>query len=176
MRRTPAIDTYCARSPFNAVVVPAMTNSVSRFYETFEIRNEHIITQVIVSNLGKSIYGKRQNGRATNRRRKKVLKAAKGYFGNKSRLYRYAVGVERSGQYAYRDRKKKSTMRQLWIARINAACRANGINYSRFLAGLNTAEIKLDRKQLSELAIHDEESFKVLVEKAKEANATAKAA
>ena len=119
-----------------------------------------------------------QNGRATKRRRKKVLKAAKGYFGNKSRLYRYAVGaVERSGQFAYRDRKKKkSTMRQLWIARINAACRANGINYSRFIAGLNTAEIKLDRKQLSELAIHDEESFKALVEKAKEANASAKAA
>jgi|TARA_B100001093_G_scaffold114843_1_gene107186 large subunit ribosomal protein L20 len=113
-----------------------------------------------------------QNARATNRRRKKVLKRAKGYFGNKSRLYRYAVdAVERADKYAYRDRrKKKSTMRQLWIVRINAACRPQGINYSRFMAGLAAAEIKLDRKALSELAIHDEAAFSALVEKAKEAN------
>ncbi len=116
-----------------------------------------------------------RNGPATLKRRKKVLKKAKGYFGNKSRLFRYAKeAVDRAEAYAYRDRrKKKSEFRQLWIVRINAACRANGINYSRFIRGLKAASIEMDRKQLSELAIHDEAAFKVLIEQAKAANATA---
>jgi large subunit ribosomal protein L20 len=115
------------------------------------------------------------NGPATLKRRKKVLKKAKGYFGNKSRLFRYAKdAVDRAEVYAYRDRrKKKSEFRQLWIVRINAICRANGINYSRFMHGLKSAGIEMDRKQLSELAIHDEAAFVALIEKAKEANGKA---
>lgn len=111
------------------------------------------------------------NGPATKARRKKVLKKARGFFGNKSRLYRYAKdAVERGEKYAYRDRrKKKTTMRQLWIVRINAACRPHGINYSNFMAGLKAANIELDRKQLSELAIHNPEAFNQLIEKAKAA-------
>ena len=111
------------------------------------------------------------NGPATLARRKKVLKKAKGYFGNKSRLFRYAKdAVERAEVYAYRARRKKKTeFRQLWIVRINAICRSNGINYSRFINGLKKANIQMDRKQLSELAIHDEAAFLVLIEKAKEA-------
>ena len=111
------------------------------------------------------------NGPATLARRKKVLKKAKGYFGNKSRLFRYAKdAVDRAEVYAYRDRRKKKTeFRQLWIVRINAICRSNGINYSRFINGLKKANIQMDRKQLSELAIHDEAAFLALIEKAKEA-------
>ncbi len=114
-----------------------------------------------------------RNVPATLKRRKKVLKKAKGYFGNKSRLFRYAKdAVDHAEVYAYRDRrKKKSEFRQLWIVRINAACRARGVNYSRFMRGLKAAGIEMDRKQLSELAIHDEPAFAALVEKAKEANA-----
>ena len=113
------------------------------------------------------------NGPATLKRRKKVLKKAKGYFGNKSRLFRYAKdAVDHAEVYAYRDRRKKKTeFRQLWIVRINAICRNNGINYSRFINGLKKANIDMDRKQLSELAIHDETAFLVLIEKAKEAQA-----
>ena len=112
-----------------------------------------------------------RNAVATKKRRKKVLKKAKGYFGNKSRLYRYAKdAVDRAESYAYRDRRKKKTVfRQLWIVRINAACRAEGLRYSQFICGLNKAEIKLDRKALSELAIHEPDAFKELVEKAKSA-------
>ena len=111
------------------------------------------------------------NGPTTLARRKKVLKKAKGYFGNKSRLFRYANdAVDRAEIYAYRDRRKKKTeFRQLWIVRINAICRNNGINYSRFINGLKKANIDMDRKQLAELAIHDEAAFLVLIEKAKEA-------
>ena len=100
-----------------------------------------------------------------------MLKQAKGYFGNKSRLYKYAKeAVDHALQYAYRDRRvKKRTMRQLWIVRINAACRAQGISYSRFQEGLKAAEITLDRKVLAELAVRDEEAFNGLVGKAKEA-------
>lgn len=118
---------------------------------------------------------KTRNGPATLKRRKKVLKKAKGYFGNNSRLFRYAKeAVDRAEVYAYRDRRKrKSEFRQLWIVRINAACRANGINYSRFIRGLSAASIEMDRKQLSELAIHDEAAFKALIEQAKAANAAA---
>jgi large subunit ribosomal protein L20 len=112
------------------------------------------------------------NGPSTLRRRKKVLKKARGYFGNKSRLFRYATeAVDRAEQFAYRDRrKKKSDFRKLWITRINIACRNHGINYSRFMRGLNLAGVQMDRKQLSELAIHDSSAFEVLIKKAKEAN------
>lgn len=105
------------------------------------------------------------------KRTKRMLKKAKGYFGNKSRLYRYAKeAVWRAGQFAYRDRrKKKTTFRQLWIVRINAACRSHGIAYSRFIAGLKAMGNEMDRKSLSELAIHDEVAFKALVEQAKAA-------
>ncbi len=113
------------------------------------------------------------NGPSTLKRRKKVLKKAKGYFGNKSRLYRYATeAVDRAEQFAYRDRrKKKSDFRKLWITRINIACRPHDINYSRFMRGLSLAGIQMNSKQLSELAIHDNDAFKVLIEKAKKANA-----
>jgi large subunit ribosomal protein L20 len=112
-----------------------------------------------------------RNVPATKKRRKKVLKKAKGYFGNKSRLYRYAKdAVERAEKYAYRDRKKKkSVFRKLWIVRINAACRAEGLRYGQFIDGLTKLGILLNRKVLSELAIHDPDSFKELVEKAKAA-------
>lgn len=111
------------------------------------------------------------NAPATRKRRKKVLSKAKGYFGNKSRLYRYAKdAVDRAEKFAYRDRrKKKTTMRQLWIVRINAACRENGVSYSRFMAGLKKAGVELDRKSLSELAIHNPEAFQKLIEEAKAA-------
>jgi large subunit ribosomal protein L20 len=112
-----------------------------------------------------------QNGVATKKRRKRILKKAKGYFGNKSRLFRYAKdAVWRAGKFAYRDRRKKKTdFRQLWIVRINAACRPYGLSYSRFMAGVKAAEIELNRKAISELAINDETGFKALVEKAKAA-------
>lgn len=103
------------------------------------------------------------------------MRSAKGYFGNASRLYRYAKQAnDRAGQFAYRDRRtKKREFRKLWIVRINAACRQHGVAYSRFIAGLNKAGIELDRKALSELAIHDEVGFKALVEKAQSALAEA---
>jgi len=112
-----------------------------------------------------------RNVPATRKRRKKVLKKAKGYFGNKSRLFRYAKdAVERAEKYAYRDRKKKkSEFRKLWIIRINAACRAEGLRYGQFINGLTKLGILLNRKVLSELAIHDPDAFKELVEKAKAA-------
>ena len=109
------------------------------------------------------------NGVATKQRRKRMLKRARGYFGNKSRLFRYANdAVRRAGNFAFRDRrKKKSEFRQLWIVRINAACRALGISYSRFINGLKALKINLDRKQLSEFAIRNEAGFKTLVEQVK---------
>ena len=112
-----------------------------------------------------------RNAPATRKRRKKVLKKAKGYWGNKSRLFRYAKdAVERAEKYAYRDRrKKKSEFRKLWIVRINAACRAEGMRYGQFINGLTKANIQLNRKVLSELAIHEPDAFKELVGKAKTA-------
>lgn len=114
---------------------------------------------------------KAHNISATRKRHKRVLRQAKGYFGNASRLYRYAKqAVARAGAYAYRDRRKrKSDFRKLWIVRINAACREHGLAYSRFMNGLRKAGIELDRKALSEMAIHDEAAFKALVDKAREA-------
>ena len=106
------------------------------------------------------------NGVATRKRRKRILKQTRGYFGNKSRLFRYANDAYwRAGAYAFRDRrKKKGEFRRLWIVRINAACRATGVSYSRFINGLKKCNIELDRKQLSELAIRNEEGFKALIE------------
>ncbi|MGF1451919.1 MAG: 50S ribosomal protein L20 [Opitutales bacterium] len=111
------------------------------------------------------------NAPATRARRKRVLHKAKGYFGNKSRLYRYAKdAVDRAEKYAYRDRRvKKREFRKLWIARLNAAVRPHGITYSRFMNGLKRANIGLDRKQLSELAIHDDAAFRKIVDQAKAA-------
>lgn len=103
-------------------------------------------------------------------RRKKILKATKGYFGSKHRLYRTAKEqVMHSGQYAYRDRRqKKRDFRKLWITRINAACRQHGISYSKFINGLNKAGVTINRKMLSEIAIHDPEAFANLVKISKE--------
>ena len=111
------------------------------------------------------------NSPASRKRRKKVLKYAKGYFGNKSKLFRYAKeAVQHAWQYAYIDRKKKkANMRGLWIVRLNAACREAGITYSRFIEGLKAADIQLDRRALSELAIADAVAFKSLVAKAQDA-------
>ena len=111
------------------------------------------------------------NSPASRKRRKKVLKYAKGYFGSKSKLLRYAKeAVQHAWQYAYRDRrKKKGERRALWIVRLNAACRNAGITYSRFIEGLHAANIELDRKVLSDLAIRDEVAFNGLVKRAQEA-------
>ncbi len=104
-------------------------------------------------------------------RRRKVLKQAKGYWGRRSKLYRTAKdAVAKSLSYAYRDRKaKKRAFRQLWITRISAGCRAEGITYSRFINGLKLANVEMDRKALSNLAIEDKEAFQALVARAKDA-------
>lgn len=102
---------------------------------------------------------------------KKVLKAAKGYYGGKHRLFKTAKqAVMKSGQYAYIGRKqKKRDFRRIWITRISAACKANGTNYSTFMNGLKKAGIDLNRKMLSEIAISDPTAFTALVESAKAA-------
>ena len=107
----------------------------------------------------------------TRKRRNKVLKMAKGYYGSKSSLFKTAKqAVMKSGQYAYVGRKqKKRDFRRLWITRISAACKMNGMNYSSFMNGLNKAGIELNRKMLSEIAIADPAAFTALTEKAKEA-------
>ena len=103
--------------------------------------------------------------------RRQVLERAKGYYGNKSRSFRAAnEQVMRSGQYAFRDRRaRKGEFRRLWIQRINAACRENGISYSRFIAGLHAASIDVDRKVLADLAVTDPAVFGALVVSAREA-------
>jgi len=102
-------------------------------------------------------------------RRKRILKDAKGYWGGRSKLFRTAKdAVTRAGVYAYRDRRqKKRDFRRLWITRISAACRMNGITYSRFINGLTKAEITINRKALADIALRDPEGFKVLVEQAR---------
>jgi len=107
----------------------------------------------------------------TRKRRKKLLKLAKGYWGGKSRLFRTAnQAVMKSLAYAYVGRKnKKRDFRSLWITRISAGCKMNGINYSTFIYGLKKAGISLNRKMLSELAVNDAQAFTALVEKAKAA-------
>ena len=114
-----------------------------------------------------------KNGAVTKARHKKVLKAAKGYFGSKHRLYKTAKEqLMHSGQYAFRDRKqKKREFRKLWITRINAACRMNDISYSRFIEGLTKAGVEVNRKMLSEIAINDPKMFSELVKTAKEGKA-----
>ena len=117
-----------------------------------------------------------KNSVATRARRKKVLKRAKGYFGSKHRLFKTAQEqVMHSERYAFRDRKqKKRDFRKLWITRINAGCRENGISYSRFIDGLNKAGVEVNRKMLSELAIYDKEAFANLVKVAKEGKVVVK--
>ena len=106
---------------------------------------------------------------ATRKRRKKVLKAAKGYYGGKHRLFKTAKqAVMKSGQYAYIGRKqKKRDFRRMWITRISAACKANGMNYSTFMNGLKKANIEVDRKVLADLAVFDQPAFAALAAQAK---------
>lgn len=110
---------------------------------------------------------------STRKRRNKVLKLSKGYYGAKSRHYKMAKqAVYKSGQYAYIGRKqKKRNFRSLWITRISAGCKLNGMNYSTFMDGLKKSGVGLNRKMLSEMAIHDPEAFAQLCEKAKAARA-----
>jgi len=111
----------------------------------------------------------RVKGRVTaHARPKKVLKKAKGYYGRRSNTFRTAnAAVEKAGLYAYRDRKaKKRTFRSLWIVRINAAVREEGLTYSRFIAGLTKAGITLDRKVMADIAMHEPEAFKGLIAQA----------
>ncbi len=112
-----------------------------------------------------------KGGTVSRARRKRVLKLAKGYFGSKHTLYRTAnEQVMHSFKYAYNDRRKlKGNMRKIWIARINAAARMNDLSYSRLMHGLKLANIEINRKMLSEMAIHDAESFTKLCEEAKAA-------
>lgn len=107
----------------------------------------------------------------TRKRRKKTLKAAKGYWGSKSKHFKMAKqALMKSGNYSYVGRKqKKRDFRRLWITRISAACKLNGINYSQFMDGCKKAGITLNRKMLSEIAINDAEGFSALVEQAKAA-------
>jgi large subunit ribosomal protein L20 len=106
---------------------------------------------------------------SSRRRRKKILKAAKGYRGARSKLIRTATeSVHRAGQYAYRDRKRrKGNMRRLWIIRINAGARIHGLSYSRFMHGLRVANVEVDRKMLADMAVHDADGFAKLVTIAK---------
>jgi len=109
------------------------------------------------------------NSPASRRRRKRVLKQAKGYWGGRKRLYRTArEAVDRAGAYAYRDRRtRKRDFRRLWIARINAAARQNGLSYSRFMDGLKRADVSVNRKVLADIAVNDAEAFEKLVDVAK---------
>lgn len=111
------------------------------------------------------------NAPASRKRRKRMLAKAKGYRGFRSKKYRFAKdAVRKAMSYAYRDRKNhKRTFRQLWIQRINAACRSRDITYSRFIEGLKAIDVDLDRKVMSDIAIHDEAAFDELVAQAKAA-------
>jgi large subunit ribosomal protein L20 len=111
------------------------------------------------------------NSPASRKRRKRVLLRAKGFRGFRSKLYRYAKdAVYKARQYEYRDRKKrKGQFRRLWIQRISAASRAEGLTYSRFIEGLNAAKIEIDRKVLSDLAVNDAAAFTAIAEQAKKA-------
>ena len=112
-----------------------------------------------------------KRGVTAHRRHKKILKQAKGYYGARSRVFRVAKqAVTKAGQYAYRDRRQsKRQFRALWITRINAQSRANGITYSKFINGLKRAGITLDRRVLADLAVHDKLAFSAVVERAKAA-------
>ena len=110
-----------------------------------------------------------KRGVTAHRRHKKVLQAAKGYYGARSRVYRVASqAVIRAGQYAYRDRKvRKRVFRSLWIQRINAAARECGLSYSRMMDGLKKKDIEINRRVLADLAVNEKEAFVALAEKAK---------
>jgi len=112
-----------------------------------------------------------KRGVTAHRRHKKILKQAKGYYGARSRVFRVAKqAVIKAGQYAYRDRRqRKRQFRSLWITRINAQSRANGVSYSRLIAGLKKANIGLDRRVLADLAVHDKPAFAAVVDQAKAA-------
>ena len=112
-----------------------------------------------------------KGGTVTHARHKKVLDAAKGYYGRRSTTFKTAKqAVDKANQYATRDRKnRKRQFRALWIARINAAARINGMSYSRFIAGLKKASIEIDRKVLADLAVHEQQAFTAIIEKAKAA-------
>lgn len=112
-----------------------------------------------------------KRGVVARRRHKKVLKKAKGYYGARSRVFRVAKqAVIKAGQYAYRDRRqRKRQFRALWITRINAQSRANGMTYSQLINGLKKANIGLDRRVLADLAVHDKAGFAAVVEQAKSA-------
>ncbi len=107
------------------------------------------------------------------KRRKRVLKRAKGYYGGRSKLHSVAVeAVEKADKYAYRDRRtRKREFRALWIARINAAARENGLSYSRLMAGLKAAHVEIDRKVLAQLALEDPKGFQAVVAQARQAMA-----
>ncbi len=113
-----------------------------------------------------------KRGSVARKRRKKILKLAKGYYGSKSKLFKVAnQQVMKSLSYAYRDRRqKKRDFRKLWIARINAAARNSGISYSRFINGLKKADVQINRKVLADLAVNDKAAFAQLVEVAKNNN------
>jgi len=112
-----------------------------------------------------------KRGVTARRRHKKILKLAKGYYGARSRVYRVAFqAVIKAGQYAYRDRRtKKRVFRSLWITRINAQSRVNGMTYSQLIAGLKKASIAVDRRVMADLAVHDKAAFAALVTQAKAA-------
>ncbi len=112
-----------------------------------------------------------KRGVVARRRHKKILKQAKGYYGARSRVFRVAKqAVTKAAQYAYRDRRqRKRQFRALWITRINAAARSNGLNYSRLIAGLKAGNIELDRRVLADIAVHDKAAFSKIVETAKSA-------
>ncbi len=118
-----------------------------------------------------------KGGNVARKRRKKILKLAKGYYGSKHTLYKTAhEQVLHSLSYAYRDRKqRKRNFRKLWITRINAAARINGMSYSKFMHGLSVAGIEIDRKVLADLAVNNPDSFASLVESAKNASGSVKA-
>jgi len=110
-----------------------------------------------------------KRGVVAHRRHKKILKQAKGYYGARSRVFRVAKqAVTKAGQYAYRDRRqRKRQFRSLWITRINAQSRANGLSYSRLIDGLKKADVSLDRRVLADIAVHDKPAFAAIVEQAK---------
>ncbi len=110
-----------------------------------------------------------KRGVVARRRHKKILNQAKGYYGARSRVFRVAKqAVIKAGQHAYRDRRnRKRAFRALWIARINAGARANGLSYSRLIAGLKKANVEIDRKVLADLAMNEQQAFAAVVEKAK---------
>jgi large subunit ribosomal protein L20 len=112
-----------------------------------------------------------KRGRATRKKHNKILDLAKGYVGSKSKLYKSAKQAVMKGlKYAYQDRrKKKRDFRKLWIARINAACRENGVSYSRFINALTKANISVDRKILADFAVNDKEAFKAVLTQSKAA-------